>query len=300
MPLYHLPNELILIIAENLKSNGDLNSLIQTNTHLCKLLDPLLYRRDAASFSPLAILHAAARGNEKTAQKSLQAGLELDCCSYWGTTLLCSAAESGNDRVLKLLLANNESANPDEENSDGETPLVCAAKWGHEEVVKHLLLTGRVDVNFNCGGFTPLSYAAWNGHKAVVDLFLDADGINLDFAHPDGQTAVYLAAESGHGSVVKLLIEAGADLGSKGHHRLSPLLGAARCGYESIVKILLATGRVNPNTTNSDGETPLSLAREHRHEAIIKVLELENVFEKRDNLSSDFALQRRGAEPERW
>ncbi|OQE18138.1 hypothetical protein PENFLA_c022G00450 [Penicillium flavigenum] len=158
MPLYHLPNELILMIAENLKSNGDLNSLIQTNTHLFKLLDPLLYLRDAASYGPLAVLRAAKNGNENTARKSLQAGLELDCCVYWGKTLLCLAAENGNDGVLKLFLASDESVDLDEENSEEETPLVCAAKWGYEVVVKQLLSTGRVDVNFVCLGLIPLCY----------------------------------------------------------------------------------------------------------------------------------------------
>ncbi|KAJ5980314.1 hypothetical protein N7481_007612 [Penicillium waksmanii] len=275
MPLYHLPNELILLIAESLKSNGDLNSLIQTNTHLCKLLDPLLYLRDAASYSPQAILHAAEGGNDNTARKSLETGLDLECCLYWGKTLLCSAAENGHDKVLQLLLAYDKSVDPDEENPDGETPLICAAKWGHDLVVKDLLLTGRVDVNFNCWGLTPLCYAAWNGHKAVVNLLLDTDGINLDYTDPDGRTAICLAAESGNESVVKLLIAAGADLGDKGNTRLSPLLVAARYGNELIVRILLATGRVNPNTTNSEGESPLSLAREQCHEAIIKALELE-------------------------
>ncbi|CAI7587174.1 unnamed protein product [Penicillium viridicatum] len=188
MPLDHLPNELILMIAENLKSSGDLNSLIQTNIHLSE------------------------NGNENTARKSLQAGVELDCCVYWGwgQSLLCLAAENGNDGVLKLFLASNESVDPDEENSDGETPLVCAAKWGHEVVVKQLLLTGRVDVNFVYLGFTPLCHAAWNGHKAVVNLLLDAEGINLDFAHSDGRTAIDLAAESRDKSIVNLLIAAGA------------------------------------------------------------------------------------------
>ncbi|CAI7565051.1 unnamed protein product [Penicillium pancosmium] len=275
MPLYHLPNELILLVAENLKSNGDLNSLIQTNTHLCKLLDPLLYLRDAASFPPQAILRAAEGGNDNTARKSLGAGLDLDSCLYSGKTLLCSAAENGHDKVLKLLLAHDKSVDPDEENPDGQTPLFCAARMGHDMVVKELLSTGRVDVNFICWGYTPLCSAAWNGYTEVVHLLLDTDGINLDYTSPNGETAIYLAAESGHESIVKLLIAAGADLGSKGHTGLSPLLGAARYGHESIVRILLATGRVNPITTNSEGESPLSLARKNCHEAIIKALELE-------------------------
>jgi ankyrin repeat protein len=275
MPLYHLPNELILLIAENLKSNGDLNSLIQVNTRFCKLLDPMLYLRDIASDPPQAIMWAAVGGNDNTARKSLEAGLDLECCFYWGKTLLCSAAEYANDKVLKMLLAYDKSVDPDEEDPDEQTPLACAARMGHDMVVKELLSTGRVDVNFICWGYTPLCSAAWNGHTAVVNLLLDTDGINLDYTSPYGETAIYLAAGEGHESIVKLLIAAGADLDSKGHTRLSPLLGAARYGRESIVRILLATGRVNPNTANSEGESPLSLAREHCHEAIIKALELE-------------------------
>lgn len=272
MPLCHLPNELILRIAENLKSNGDLNALIQTNTHLCNLLDPFLYLRDAESNPPRAILRAAENGNENTALKALQAGSELECRSHWGQTPLCLAAEKGNDGVLVLFLAHDENLDLDEENSEEETPLLCAAKWGHEAVVKRLLSTGRVDVNFNCRGFTPLSHAAWNGHEAVVKLLLDADGINLDFAYPDGQTAICLAAEAGHESVVELLIAAGADLGGQGN-TLSPLLGAAWNGQESVVEILLATGRVNPNSTNREGETALALARQKGYDSIIELLE---------------------------
>ncbi|KAJ5755546.1 hypothetical protein N7533_005089 [Penicillium manginii] len=275
MPLHHLPNELILLIAENLKSNADLNSLIQPSAHLCKLLDPLFYLRDATSYQPKAILRAAEKGNDNTARKLLEAGLDLDCCFYWGKTLLCSVAENGNDKAVKLLLAYDKSVDPDEKNPDEETPLFCAARLGHGGMVKELPLSGRVDINFNCWGYTPLCYAAWNGHEEDVNLLLDTDGINLDYTHPDGKTAICLAAESGHQSVVKFLIAAGADIGGKGHTRLWPLLGAARCGHESIVRMLLATGRANPNTTNSEGESPLSLAKEHCHEAIIKALELE-------------------------
>ncbi|KAJ5129649.1 uncharacterized protein N7515_005688 [Penicillium bovifimosum] len=208
MPLYHLPNKLILLIAENLESNGDLNSLIQTNIHLCKLLDPLLYLRDAASYAtygPLAMLHAA-RG-----------GMRIQLENHYKQDASLTAAENGHDGVIKLFLDSDESLDLDEENIFGETPLVCAAKWGHEVVVKQLLSTGRVNVNFVCCGFTPLCYAAWNGHEAVVNLLLDADGINLDFAHSDGRTAIDLAAETGYESTVKLLIAAGAELGDKGH-----------------------------------------------------------------------------------
>ncbi|KAJ5655465.1 hypothetical protein N7507_007415 [Penicillium longicatenatum] len=231
VPLYHLSNELILMLAGNLKSIGVLNALIQPNTDLCKLLDPLLCLRDAAYYQSLAIFRAADHGNENTARKSLQAGSEL---GYYSSNVVVFGGGNGNDAVF---------------NSDGEKPLLCAAKWEYEAVVRQLLLTSRLDVNFGCRGCTPVLYAAWNGNEYLW-IFFSVRMVNLNFAHSEG-TQPCLAAESGDKSVVKLLIAAGA----MADFRSSTTL------YETAVKILLATGRVNPNTTNSERETPLSLAR---------------------------------------
>jgi ankyrin repeat protein len=52
----------------------------------------------------------------------------------------------------------------------------------------------------------------------------------------DGRTPLSLAAEKGHESVIKQLIERGADLESKDKYGLTPLSWAAENGHEAVVK----------------------------------------------------------------
>jgi ankyrin repeat protein len=48
--------------------------------------------------------------------------------------------------------------------------------------------------------------------------------------------------------------------------------GAASEGYELVVRLLLKTGRVDVDSKNSDGFTPLSRAAMNGHEAVVRLL----------------------------
>jgi ankyrin repeat protein len=99
---------------------------------------------------------------------------------------------------------------------------------------------------------------------------IEADSRDLYY-----QTPLSLAARHGHESIVKLLLSSGrqVDADSKDSYYQTPLSWAARHGHESIVKLLLSSGRqVDADSKDSSGRTPLSFAASRGHESIVKLL----------------------------
>ncbi|KAM0168199.1 hypothetical protein ACHAPF_011242 [Botrytis cinerea] len=193
----------------------------------------------------------------------------------YNQTPLPLAARNGHEAVVKLLLATSQ-VEVDWKDRYNRTPLLLAAKNGHEAVVKLLLATGQVEVNWKDRyNRTPLSLAARNGHEAVVKLLLATSQIEVDSKDNEcNQTPLLWAAGNGHKAIVKLLLATGqVEVDSKDKYNRTPLSWAAGNGHEAIVKLLLATSQIEVDSKDNECDrTPLSWAAENGHEAIVKLL----------------------------
>lgn len=102
-------------------------------------------------------------------------------------------------------------SSPLQQNNDNETPLHCAAQYGHTQVVR-LLLEELTDPTMRNNKFeTPLDLAALYGRLEVVKLLLTAHP-NLLSCNTKKHTPLHLASRNGHLAVVEVLLGAGMDI----------------------------------------------------------------------------------------
>ncbi|KAG6618379.1 TKL protein kinase [Phytophthora cinnamomi] len=121
--------------------------------------------------------------------------------------VICLLIENGAD----LDLADEDGDNVDKTNKRGNTPLMCAAKSGHNEVAE-LLVANEANVDrTNLFGSTALLIAAKYRHREIVKQSIE-HGAVVDVATNDGVTLLVLTAAADHVDVVRLLLESGTDI----------------------------------------------------------------------------------------
>jgi ankyrin repeat protein len=153
------------------------------------------------------------------------------------------------------------------------TGVHLAAYFGLADIIATLLVIGNQPDTKDSWGRTPIMWAAENGHVSVVKLLVDRTDVEADFKDQRGKTPLSYAAENGHEAVVKLLIDrADVDTDSKDSYGRTPLSYAARNGHEAVVKLLIDRADVDTDSKDSYGWTPLSSAAMCGHEAVVKLL----------------------------
>ena len=121
--------------------------------------------------------------------------------------------------------------------------------------------------------FSALMVASFLGLERLAERLLKQDAeVELKDTRYR-RTPLSWAAENGHEGVVKLLLETGkVDPDSRDEVGQTPLSWAARRGHEGVVKLLLETGRVDLDSRDNNSQTPLSRAAEDGHEGVVKLL----------------------------
>ncbi|KAL9473864.1 hypothetical protein ACSS6W_008244 [Trichoderma asperelloides] len=203
-------------------------------------------------------------------------------------TALMIASYFGLTTVIKLLLKFDGTDLNSKDGTYERSALSWAAGNGYHVAVKLLIKGGRsrwkgIKLPFKAGAqvdsvdqhhLTPLSYAVLNGHVAAAKLLLKA-GARVNTRDSIGGTPLSYAVCNGHEHMVNLLLKKETIVDSEDDMSAGLLLSAAEKGHEGIVKLLLDRGRVDPNSKDKDGNTPLYLAVKNGHRPIIELL-LEN------------------------
>lgn len=159
------------------------------------------------------------------------------------------------------------------------TPLIIAARNGHDKVVRLLLDHYRVDteqtgtVRFDgyvIDGATALWCASGAGHFEVVRLLL-SHGANVNHTTITNSTPLRAACFDGRLDIVRFLVEHDADISITNKFNNTCLMIAAYKGHADVVAYLLERG-ADPNAKAHCGATALHFAAEAGHLEIVKEL----------------------------
>ena len=88
-------------------------------------------------------------------------------------------------------------------------------------------------------------FAAQNGHLGIVKMLIEA-GAEVNAEYATGWTALMFAASKGKTAIVECLLNHGADPNVTDDKRFNPLMYAASKRYNDIVSLLEKAGSKNP------------------------------------------------------
>ena len=93
-------------------------------------------------------------------------------------------------------------------------------------------------------GATALHIACENGHDSVISILLAHPAVDINQKNDQGKNPFYQACYGGSPSCVRLLLmDSRVDLNGPGEYRITPAREAANCGYLELFKWWIASGR---------------------------------------------------------
>ena len=164
----------------------------------------------------------------------------------------------------------SQGANPNTQDSFGNSPLHYAALTENIDAMQTLLNKGADPITKNAKNQTPLDFfqqnhkltalhtAATKGDSKTIAT-LARIGADVDTLEPTGNTPMHYAALKGNATTIKTLIDHGAYANSTNSQGLTPLHLAAQSGHSDAVKALLDNG-ADLNVQDKNGNTPLHFA----------------------------------------
>ncbi|KAI1876103.1 uncharacterized protein JN550_001599 [Neoarthrinium moseri] len=117
---------------------------------------------------------------------------------------------------------------------------------------------------------TVLMYAAFKGHYQIVSILLNRFHADSSTKDSCGRNALHYAVKSGHETVIRELVRHNPDLLNAGDHNgyTSFHIGILT-GRIEIIRVLLSFSQLDVNKTESTLHSPLAIASEHGHDAIM-------------------------------
>lgn len=190
------------------------------------------------------LIDAARRGDLGAVRSALADGASVGAVDSTGQTAVITAAYGDHVAVAEVLIGAGADVNV-KDNTQQSAYLIPTADGGLE-LLRLMLRSGANVHSLDSYNGTGLIRAADRGHVEIIRELLRTP-IAIDHVNRLGWTALLEAIILGNGGqrhteVVRLLVEAGADVNLADRDGVSPLAHARRRGYRDIIQILEGAG----------------------------------------------------------
>jgi uncharacterized protein len=192
------------------------------------------------------LIVAARAGDAGRVRSLLGRDADVDARDASGATALVAAAYGNHLDVARSLIEAGADVNVEDERQQSAY-LIATSEVGDDPRLLELILANGTDVDAKDSyNGTGLIRAADRGHVRIVERLLDTE-VEIDHVNRLGWTALLEAIILGggdreHTQVVRLLVEAGADVNLADGQGVTPLAHARRQGYDEIAAILQRSG----------------------------------------------------------
>ena len=186
------------------------------------------------------LIAAAERGDVEAVARLLEQGADVHATNARGVTALIAAAYQNHVEVAKLLIEAGADVNV-QDNTQQSAYLITTSE-GYLELLQLTLAAGADVHSLDSYNGTGLIRAADRGHVEIIEELLKTD-IDVNHINRLNWTALLEAIILGdggarHTEVVRLLVEAGADVTLADGNGVTPLKHARQRGYDEMVGIL--------------------------------------------------------------
>ena len=191
-----------------------------------------------------ALIALASKGDLAGVERLIAQGVSVKAKDGRGRTALLGATHGNHVAVARALIAAGADVNAKDDMQD--SPYLYAGAEGRTEILKMTLAAGADLKATNRYGGTALIPAAHHGHPEAVRVLLGT-AIDKDHVNKLGWTALLEAVILGdggpvHSEIVRLLVEAGANVNVADREGVTPLAHARRRGFREMVRILESRG----------------------------------------------------------
>jgi hypothetical protein len=155
-----------------------------------------------------------------------------------------------------------------EEDSEGNSPLLLACRSGNFEMAEMLVCAGAGVSAANERGDTPLLAAVGAGKLALAEMLV-SKGADVNAKGSEGNAPLLLACKSGNLEMAEMLVCAGAGVSAAKERGDTPLLAAVGAGKLALAEMLVSKG-ANVEAVRMDGAGLLSLAIVSQRPEILK------------------------------